>query len=334
MLDALAAAYVMDRIPRQTSAHTRTGAKRNCLSVGWRSIVTREITDRSNVVKRLRADALLVRARFTSRVWSLGSTKDRLRQAAMLRSPGGGGFTHGPSSATIGLVARTGLCLVAVVMLCSGCVVNQRAVEQPKTSSAAVLVGTAALPNPMDGLARHPWISLRDGESHQWERWEVMCCPDDGGEMGTVRRSNVGPLVDYGAGGGDVRIHAAYSGEAAERIIACMRENAPRYPYRNQYRAWPGPNSNTFVDYMARECGISVDLPAPSIGKDYRGVVLGVSTTSGGTGVQLETPIIGTKIGLTEGVELHLFGLAWGVDLWPPALIVPVGPGRIGFDDR
>jgi hypothetical protein len=196
-----------------------------------------------------------------------------------------------------------------------------------------VLVGSAGLPEPIDGLARHPWISLREKQSDRWERWEVMCCPE-GRALGSVRRSNVDPLSDHGAGGGDVRIHASFSGPRAERMISCLRHAAPRYPYRHQYRAWPGPNSNTFVDYMARECGISVDLPAGSIGKDYRGVIVGLSTTSGGTGVQFETPIIGAKVGLGEGVELHLFGMTWGVDLWPPALIVPVGPGRIGFDDR
>jgi hypothetical protein len=222
---------------------------------------------------------------------------------------------------------------IAFVVACTSCVVNQRPVERPVNVEAVVLVGSAALPNPIDGLARHPWIALRGKGSGSWERWEVMCCPD-GSALGTVNKSSVDALSDHGAGGGDVRVHVLLSGARAEEVIACIRENAPRYPYRDTYRAWPGPNSNTFVDYMSRECGISVDLPAPSIGKDYRGLVVGVSTTAGGTGVQLETPVIGAKLGLTEGIELHLFGMAWGLDLWPPALVVPVGPGRIGFDDR
>ena len=213
----------------------------------------------------------------------------------------------------------------------SGCVVNQRAVEEPRGSGPVVLVGSAALPEPIDGLARHPWISLREAGG-DWERWEVMCCPGSA-LSGTVRKSSIEPLSDHGGGGGDVRIHGVFHGDRAREMIACVRREAPLYPDRHLYRAWPGPNSNTFVDYMSRKCSIPVDLPAPSIGKDYRGVVVGLSTTAGGTGVQLETPIVGTKLGLTEGVELHLFGMAWGVDLWPPALIVPFGPGRFGFDD-
>jgi hypothetical protein len=220
-----------------------------------------------------------------------------------------------------------------VLLSLSGCVVNQRPVEQPRTDQAVVLVGSAALPEPIDGLARHPWVALREPGASHWERWEVMCCDRDT-PLGTVRRTNIDPLSDHGGGGGDVRVHGLFTGERAEPMIACVRREGPRYPDRHLYRAWPGPNSNTFVDYIARKCAIPVDLPSPSIGKDYRGLVLGASSTAGGTGVQLETPLIGTKLGLTEGVELHLFGMAWGVDLWPPALIVPFGPGRFGFDDR
>ena len=119
----------------------------------------------------------------------------------------------------------------------------------------------------------------------------------------------------------------------AEKMIACIRREAPSYPHRNSYHGWPGPNSNTFVDYMMRKCGLRANLAAPSIGKDYRGLI-GLSWTSGGTGFQFETPLLGFKLGLTEGIEIHLLGLGIGIDWWPPAIIVPIGPGRIGFDDR
>ena len=39
-------------------------------------------------------------------------------------------------------------------------------------------------------------------------------------------------------------------------------------------------------------------------------------------------------LGLKEGIELHVIGLSIGIDFWPPAIIVPLGPGRIGFADR
>lgn len=224
-------------------------------------------------------------------------------------------------------VLTTLAALVAV-----GCVIGERKVAIPETQEAVVLVGSAALVQPMDGIARHPWIALREAGASQWERWEVMCCPNSS-PMSTVRRSSISPLSDHGGGGGDVRFHGVWKGKTAERMIECIRREGPRYPDRNRYHGWPGPNSNTFVDYMMRKCNLHANLLAPAIGKDYRGLI-GASWTSGGTGFQVETAVVGFKLGLTEGVEVHILGMAIGFDLWPPALIVPVGPGRIGFADR
>ena len=82
-----------------------------------------------------------------------------------------------------------------------------------------------------------------------------------------------------------------------------------------------------------RWCGLHASLPATAVGKDFRGLA-GITRTSGGTGFQIETPLVGVKLGLKEGIEIHLLTLGFGVDFWPPALILPLGPGRLGFDDR
>ena len=160
-----------------------------------------------------------------------------------------------------------------------------------------------------------------------------MCCPSDPPRgLNTVkRRPNADPLDDYGGGGGDVRVHATFTGKQAERMIKCVREKAPTYPHRDRYLVWPGPNSNTFVDWILRACRIPADLPVASIGKDYRGP-FGVSETSGGTGLQLETPLLGVRVGLTEGLVFHVLTFSIGFDWWPPAIVLPAG--RVGFDDR
>jgi hypothetical protein len=44
--------------------------------------------------------------------------------------------------------------------------------------------------------------------------------------------------------------------------------------------------------------------------------------------------VLGVKLGLKEGIEIHIIGLSFGIDLWPPAIILPLGPGRFGFADR
>ena len=60
---------------------------------------------------------------------------------------------------------------------------------------------------------------------------------------------------------------------------------AREYPYANTYTLWPGPNSNTFVAWIARAVpDLEVDLPATAIGKDYIESI--VSTAPSGSGFQ------------------------------------------------
>lgn len=221
--------------------------------------------------------------------------------------------------------------LALLAALAAGCALGHRPVALPDGDGPALMVLSAPLDGPLHRLGRHSWIAIRDPAG--WQRWEVQCCPGfTGTDLDTVRASYRAPLV-YGVGSEGVRLHGVFVGAEAERMIACLRREAVRYPDRHRYLTWPGPNSNTFVDWILRRCAIAVDLPPTGIGKDHRGSI-GASLTAGRTGVQIETPLVGIKLGLTEGVELHLLGMTWGIDLWPPALLVPLGGGRIGFDDR
>ncbi len=216
-----------------------------------------------------------------------------------------------------------GLCALVVVVAttAAGCVIARRPVVAPGGDDAAVIMASSALGPPLNHIARHPWFAVRQAGDAAWVRYEV-------GASG-----HAAPLDDLAGGGGDVRVHAIWRGARAERAIACLAREAPPWLAALRYRAWPGANSNTFVDVMLRRCGLRASLPATSIGKDHRGVI-GVSWTSEGTGVQISSWLVGLRVGLREGLQVHVLGLPFGFDLWPPAIIVPLGPGRIGFDDR
>jgi hypothetical protein len=204
----------------------------------------------------------------------------------------------------------------AAIAVCvsSGCVWNARPPVRPdaQPGEAVITLESTTMPKPIHGVARHAFFRFRNAGSPSWYLVE----------FGSVDRN-------------DVRVHAVWRGPEAERGIACLKKNeaaveAEIYPH---YLPWPGPNSNTFIDRLLRLCDLHADLPATAIGRDYRGVI-GVSLTSGGTGFQIETPLFGLRLGLTEGIEVHLLALAFGIDLWPPAIVLPIDPGRLGFDDR
>jgi hypothetical protein len=203
----------------------------------------------------------------------------------------------------------------------TSCVIAERKLEAPKTDAAIVMVLSNRLGGPLVRIARHAYIAVREAGADRWTIWE--CC-----SPGSHTTSD--PFDP--SFGDEVRLHAVLTGDRAARAARCLGPATEKYG-NPRYWMWPGPNSNTYVEAVARKCDIPVSLPSTAIGKDFRGPI-GASVTSERTGVQLETPIVGLRIGLKEGVEVHLFGLSLGLDLWPPAIIVPVGDGRIGFGDR
>lgn len=207
----------------------------------------------------------------------------------------------------------------------AGCVLHRMPLELPPRSVPYVAVLSGEMPEPIAPISRHAWIIANLAQGGSLLRYELL---------GTASKGTTGTPFDY-FGEGDVAVHGILRRDAAEigKITHCLDEQTPQYNVEHPtYFPMPGPNSNTYVDQMLRRCGIPFELPATAIGKDYRGI-MGVSVTAGGTGFQVETWLGGLKLGLKEGIELHFLGLSLGIDFWPFALIVPVNPGRLGFDD-
>ena len=103
------------------------------------------------------------------------------------------------------------------------------------------------------------------------------------------------------------------------------------YPHADRYRAYPGPNSNTFIAHIARSVpDLALDLPPTAIGKDYRPLHALIGAAPSGRGIQVNLLGLGGLIlSSEEGIELNVLGLGLGIDLFDPALRLP-GVGRIG----
>lgn len=202
-------------------------------------------------------------------------------------------------------------------------------------------------------LGIHPWFLAYDPARDRWETWEIWLRNEqtlersyparrhfsDGREPqedhSTVRWHGTIRHVDNrtwaGDGAFDGVVLAQWTGAEAERLLAVLR--APDgYPHRDTYRLWPGPNSNTYVDHCLREAGLRLDLHPMAVGKDYRGPWgFGLGATTTRSGLQVETPVVGAKLGVLDGLELHLLTTTFGIDLVPPAIKTPVG--RFGLPE-
>src|SRR5260370_41653140 len=59
-------------------------------------------------------------------------------------------------------------------------------------------------------------------------------------------------------------------GAGIDAMIDRIHDAVPSYPYPRTDRAWPGPNSNTFLAYIARQLPeLGLDLPSNAVGKDF-----------------------------------------------------------------
>jgi hypothetical protein len=206
----------------------------------------------------------------------------------------------------------------------TACAVPQRPAKLPERERSWIAVLSGEMPEAIQNVARHSWIVRNVRGVPYLRRWELL---------GTAARSwTKDPFAYFGQG--DVAVHGIVEGsdEDMARISRCLDDEVDAYTLRHPtYFPMPGPNSNTFVAEALRHCGIHVELPSTAVGRDYRGIV-GAGVTESGTGVQLESIVVGARVGLREGVEGHILGLALGVHAWPPGITVPMNPGRVGID--
>ena len=122
-------------------------------------------------------------------------------------------------------------------------------------------------------------------------------------------------------------------GAAAAAMIPDMQAAIEAFRLRglDDYRAWPGPNSNTFVAAVLDAVPAAAVLPPNAIGKDYPYDGRWLRRTASGTGLRLSLGgYAGLTVGWVEGVEVSILGGVVGVDVRRPAIKLP-GLGRLGL---
>jgi Protein of unknown function (DUF3750) len=175
-------------------------------------------------------------------------------------------------------------------------------------------------------FAVHSWIVVKERGAPQYTRYDYTAWGDP------IRVDGFAPDGRWFGAVPQTVVRA--DGDIAKKLIPKIRAVIEKYRFRSygDYSAWPGPNSNTFVQAALDAVPeLKAVLPPTAIGKDYpyRGAWVGI--TASGTGVFATLGgYVGLTIGWVEGVELNLFGGVLGFDLRRPALKFP-GLGRIGM---
>jgi hypothetical protein len=173
----------------------------------------------------------------------------------------------------------------------------------------------------------HTWIAARPTGAQAWTVYEVIGWRLRWSDSAVVIRERE-PDTWFGA---KAELYAEKRGAGVDELIKRVDYAARHYPYANTYTLWPGPNSNTFVAWIARAVPeLGADLPATAIGKDYLGARMFASAPSG-RGFQVSLAgLLGIAASPVDGFEINLLGLNFGLSgsgLKLP-LVGRIGPAR------
>lgn len=172
----------------------------------------------------------------------------------------------------------------------------------------------------------HTWISVKERGAASYRVYEAI----------GWRHYRGLPVVSISSRPPDGRwfgslptVLADLRGDQAQRAIRGIEAAADRYPYANDYRVWPGPNSNTFTAHVVRQVPeLRVHFPPTAVGKDYLPGGVAARAPSG-TGYQFNLfGVFGLMAARDEGLELNLLGLTLGMAPSPLTLKMP-GLGNV-----
>jgi hypothetical protein len=201
----------------------------------------------------------------------------------------------------------------------------------PATTAEAVIQIYAARAVSWRGVfSMHTWIAVKPTGAPRYTRYEVLGFGVANGAP-AVRIDRMGP--DNYWFGARPQIILDRRGPDVDAMIEGIAAAVARYPYPHEYRAWPGPNSNTFTAYIARQVPeFGLDLPSNAIGKDFlpEGALFAKAPSGSGFQVSLYG-LAGILLAAEEGLEVNVLGLNVGLDAAVPALKLPA-IGRLGLD--
>jgi len=112
-------------------------------------------------------------------------------------------------------------------------------------------------------VADHHWFVVDNaGVSSRWEVWQKRnMCEHSWGYL----HFNLLP-IHCGVGNGGAQQLEQWHGADASTLLQRIEAAPEQYPWCNLYRYWPGPNSNTYVQWVLQDLHT---LGHRALGKQY-----------------------------------------------------------------
>jgi len=226
------------------------------------------------------------------------------------------------------------LCSIFAVALLNACAQNKmktRGTFAPSAqdySGGVIQVYAARTKGTKKAVSVHTWISTKKSTDDHYTSYEIIGWKLRRHDSALVIRED---LPDRDWWGHQPELLLDYRQQDVDQLIDKIKLAVEQYPYKDEYQAYPGPNSNTFTATIAAQVpNLGLDLPSTAIGKDYKSLSNTFGMSTSGTGVQASLfGMFGLTLGYEEGIELNLLGLNFELDIFDLAIELPA-VGRIG----
>jgi hypothetical protein len=116
-------------------------------------------------------------------------------------------------------------------------------------------------------FAIHTWIAAKRTGETAYTVYDVVGWRGYHGQSVLRIAKDVPDRYWYGE---KPRILKAHKGTGVDELIVAVNKAADAYPWKATYRAFPGPNSNTFTAWIAKQVPkLELTLPFSAIGSGY-----------------------------------------------------------------
>ncbi|MCB2149001.1 MAG: DUF3750 domain-containing protein [Deltaproteobacteria bacterium] len=116
-------------------------------------------------------------------------------------------------------------------------------------------------------FAIHTWIAAKRTGETAYTVYDVVGWRGYNGQPVLRIAKDVPDRYWYGQ---KPRILKALKGTGVDELIVAVNNAAEDYPWKDTYRAFPGPNSNTFTAWIAKQVPkLELNLPFSAIGSGY-----------------------------------------------------------------
>ena len=116
-------------------------------------------------------------------------------------------------------------------------------------------------------FAIHTWMAVKPVNADSYTVYEVIGWRQRRG-LPIVRIEK--DLPDRYWYGERPRLLKEFRGDSVDKLIEAVDKAAKSYPWPDTYKAFPGPNSNTFTAWISRQVPeLGLDLPFSAIGSGY-----------------------------------------------------------------